>query len=129
MKVFLFLVLILLLSFYFYKKNKLLIKNGNIIFKNLNESYNLESLMRDLIKKNIDDISKIEKCYNMFGYLKIIENRPYVLISNGKIDYYSLIKSRKTIKYLNESLKSYSLKLNQVLYAIYLNDNLYIVKN
>ena len=128
MKYFFFLILIITI-FIYYKKNKILIQNDNIIFKNLSESYNLESLIHDLIKKNIDDISKIEKCYNIFGYLKVIQNRPYVLISNGKIDYYSLIKTRKTIKYLKESLDVYSLKLNQVLYAIYLNDNLYVVKN
>ena len=40
---------------------------GNIVFKNLNDRYNLNSLIKDLIKNKVDDISKIEKAYLLFG--------------------------------------------------------------
>ncbi len=121
-------IILLIFFFYRYKKNNLLIENGNIMFKNLNDNYNLEDLMRDLIKKRITDINEIDKAYSIFGNLKIIMNKPYILIANGKIDYDTLLKSKKGMKFIYKLLKDKSIKLNEVLYAIYLNDRFYVVK-
>ncbi len=126
--IYIFLLLILIFVLYENRKNNCLIENGNIIFKNLNENHNLESLMRDLLKQKIDDISKIEKAYYIFGNLKITFNKPYILIYNGKIDYDSLLKSRKSINFIYKYLNENKIKLSQVLYAIYINDSFYIVK-
>ncbi len=123
-----FIVLFLLIFYYEYKKHRYLILNGNVIFKNLSNSYNLESLMKDLIKSKIRDINDIEKAYLFLGFLRVKVNKPLVLIANGKIDYEALIKSKKGLNYIYKILKEKSLKLNEVLYAIYLNDRFYIVK-
>ena len=123
--IFLFVLTIIFLEI---KRHTYLIENGNIVFKNLNDRYNLNSLIKDLIKNKVDDISKIEKAYLLFGNLRVISNKPYVLIANGKIDFESLLKSKKSLTFINEMLKEKSLKINQVLYAIYLNDMFYIVK-
>ena len=129
MKYILFIILVLMISLYEYKKHIYLIENGNIIFKNLTEAYDLEALIKDLIKNKVYNIEDVEKAYNLFGSLKIVSKKPYILISNGKIDYENLFKTKKTIKFIYETLYKKKIKLNEVLYAIYLNDKFYIVKN
>ena len=126
--IFLIIVIILIVILSEYKKRSYLILNGNIIYRNLNSNYNLESLMRDLIKNKINDIDNIEKAYLSFGFLKIKLNKPHILVVNGKIDYEELFKSRKTVSFIYNILKEKSLKLSEVLYAIYLNDKFYVVK-
>ena len=129
MKYILFIILVLMISLYEYKKHIYLIENGNIIFKNLTEAYDLEALIKDLIKNKVYNIEDVEKAYNLFGSLKIVSKKPYILISNGKIDYENLFKTKKTIKFIYETLYKKKIKLNEVLYAIYLNDKFYVVKN
>ena len=129
MKYILFIILVLMISLYEYKKHIYLIENGNIIFKNLTEAYDLEALIKDLIKNKVYNIEDVEKAYNLFGSLKIVSKKPYILISNGKIDYENLFKTKKTIKFIYEALYKKKIKLNEVLYAIYLNDKFYVVKN
>jgi len=126
--VILIMILIILFVFYEYRTHTYLIENGSVIFKNLNDSYNLESLIKDLIKNKVTDINNIEKAYLFLGRLKIKKNKPLVIISNGKIDYEALFKSKKGINFIYKLLKEKSIKLDQVLYAIYLNERFYIVK-
>ena len=121
-------ILALLIIYIYHKTHTYIIENGNIIFKNLRNNYNLESLMKDLIKNKITDISNIERAYLFLGNLVIKENRPLVLIANGKIDYNELVKSKKCLEFIYKSLKMRKIKLKDVLYAIYLNDRFYIVK-
>ena len=121
-------ILALLIIYIYHKTHTYIIENGNIIFKNLTNNYNLESLMKDLIKNKITDISNIERAYLFLGNLVIKENRPLVLIANGKIDYNELVKSKKCLEFIYKSLKMRKIKLKDVLYAIYLNDRFYIVK-
>lgn len=121
-------ILALLIIYIYHKTHTYIIENGNIIFKNLTNNYNLESLMKDLIKNKITDISNIEKAYLFLGNLVIKENRPFILIANGKIDYNELVKSKKCLEFIYKSLKMKKIKLKDVLYAIYLNDRFYIVK-
>ena len=121
-------ILALLIIYIYHKTHTYIIENGNIIFKNLTNNYNLESLMKDLIKNKITDISNIEKAYLFFGNLVIKENRPFILIANGKIDYNELVKSKKCLEFIYKSLKMKKIKLKDVLYAIYLNYRFYIVK-
>ena len=123
------LTLVLLIIFHEYRKHVYIIQDGNIIFKNLTNSYTLESLIRDLIKNKVNDIRNIEKAYLFFGYLIIKTNRPLVLIANGKLDYEAIIKSKKSVSFIYHLLKEKSLKLSEILYAIYINDRIYIVKN
>ena len=121
-------ILALLIIYIYHKTHTYIIENGNIIFKNLTNNYNLESLMKDLIKNKITDISNIERAYLFLGNLVIKENRPFILIANGKIDYNELVKSKKCLEFIYKSLKMRKIKLKDVLYAIYLNDRFYIVK-
>ena len=121
-------ILALLIIYIYHKTHTYIIENGNIIFKNLTNNYNLESLMKDLIKNKITDISNIERAYLFLGNLVIKENRPFILIANGKIDYNELVKSKKCLEFIYKSLKMKKIKLKDVLYAIYLNDRFYIVK-
>ena len=123
------LILILIIIFIKYKKNNYLIKDGRIIFKNLSLNYNLDSLIKDLVKNKIDDINNIEKAYYLFGHLWIKNNKPFVFIFNGRIDYDSLRKAGKNAYFVIKYLKKKSIKLEDILYAIYLNNKFYIVKN
>ena len=118
-------ILALLIIYIYHKTHTYIIENGNIIFKNLTNNYNLESLMKDLIKNKITDISNIERAYLFLGNLVIKENRPFILIANGKIDYNELVKSKKCLEFIYKSLKMRKIKLKDVLYAIYLNDKKY----
>ena len=122
-------ILVFIIVLYEHKKHNYLIKNGRIIFKNLNSNYNLDSLIKDLVKKRIYDINNIEKAYYLFGRLWIKTNKPFVFIFNGRIDYEALIKAGKSSQYVMKYLKKKSIKIEEILYAIYLNDKFYIVKN
>ena len=110
-------------------KKDLLIVNGKVIFKSFNNYYTFDNLLQDLIKNNINDIKEIEKAYLKNGNLKIITSKPHVIISNGKIDEDELKKIDKNYFYIYNLLKQNKIKLEAILYGIYLKNELYIVKS
>ena len=64
MKYILFLALVILIVLKLsLLKEEYLIINGNVIFKNFNNYYNFDNLLKDLIQNNINDIKTVEKAY------------------------------------------------------------------
>lgn len=130
MKYILFIILIFLIILKLKSiKKENLVLNGKVIFKNFNKYYNFDNLINDLIKNNIYDIKLVEKAYLRNGNLKIITSKPHVVISNGEIDLDELKKINKTRFYIYNILNENKLKIEEILYAIYLNHDLYIVKS
>lgn len=130
MKYILFIILIslIILKLKLIKKENLVL-NGKVIFKNFNKYYNFDNLINDLIKNNIYDIKLVEKAYLRNGNLKVITSKPHVVISNGEIDLDELKKINKNRFYIYNVLNENKLKIEEILYAIYLNHDLYIVKS
>lgn len=130
MKYFLFLILIYLIIFKLKTiKREILILNGKVLFKNFNKFYNFDNLLNDLMKNNIYDIKIVERAYLKNGNLKVITSKPHVVISNGEIDIDELKKTNKNRFYIYNILNDNKLKIEEILYAIYLNNDLYIVKS
>ena len=130
MKYILFIILIFLIILKLKSiKKENLVLNGKVIFKNFNKYYNFDNLINDLIKNNIYDIKLVEKAYLRNGNLKVITSKPHVVISNGEIDLDELKKINKTRFYIYNILNENKLKIEEILYAIYLNHDLYIVKS
>lgn len=129
MKYILLLIALILIFKYKVFTSKTLIINGNVIFKNLNDDYNFDNLLQDLIKNNIYDLKNIEKAYLKNGKLKLVTSKPHVIISNGIIDNDELKKINKNKLYIYNVLNENKVKIEEILYAIYLNHDLYIVKN
>lgn len=130
MKYILFIILIFLIFLKLKSiKKENLVLNGKVIFKNFNKYYNFDNLINDLIKNNIYDIKLVEKAYLRNGNLKVITSKPHVVISNGEIDLDELKKINKNRFYIYNVLNENKLKIEEILYAIYLNHDLYIVKS
>ena len=122
------LILVILIIMYYVKSHKYIIENGNIVFRNFNKNYDLEKLMRDLAKNKIRCIDDIQRAYLLFGKLVVKENKPLVLIADGKLDYNALMKSKKGVEFIYRMLKNKSLNISKILYVIYLNNRFYVVK-
>lgn len=130
MKYILFLALVILIVLKLsLLKEEYLIINGNVIFKNFNNYYNFDNLLKDLIQNNINDIKTVEKAYLKNGKLKIITSKPHIVVTNGEIDYEELKKINKTSLFIHNILNENKIKIEEILYAIYLKNDLYIVKS
>lgn len=130
MKYILFLALVILIVLKFsLLKEEYLIINGNVIFKNFNNYYNFDNLLKDLIQNNINDIKTVEKAYLKNGKLKIITSKPHIVVTNGEIDHEELKKINKTSLFIHNILNENKIKIEEILYAIYLKNDLYIVKS
>ena len=126
----LILVVLLYISYKYYLKNKkTIIENNQVIFKNLNVNYGIKDLIKDLELNDINSFKEIKRAYLFNNKLKIISNKPSVIISKGKIDYNALNKTDKNIISLMKILNEKHLKLEDIFYAVYLDNNFYIVKN
>ncbi len=120
------LIMYFLLDKFYHKDEKKVIENGNIVFKFFNDSYNIENLISDLNNLKIYDITKVDKAYLKRGKLIVKTNKPHIVIYNGILDLEELKMIKKNKKFVFDLLEKKNLEINEVLYAIYLNNNLYI---
>lgn len=107
----------------------ILISNGNIDFNRLIENeVDINKLFKYLKKKKIHHIEDIKLllCFNNI-FLAFSIN-PIPIIINGKIMKYNLFKIKKSKIWLNKILLNRNLNLNEIIYAILLNNKLYIIK-
>lgn len=112
-------------------KQYVIIRNGIIDINNMvRNNIDINSLIKYLKRRRVYDIENVELLivlYNKIYFLKkIIE--PVSIIINGKIMYINLFKIRKNKEWLNSSLLKNNIKINNILYAVYLNKRLYIIK-
>lgn len=113
-----------------------IIDNGRINFKEmLKQRYNLDDLLSQLREKNIKSIEEVEYAVlETNGKLSVFlkkdnKSYPFPLILDGKVDEDTLKKINKDTKWLSNILKKEYIELNEIFYAFYTKDNLYIITN
>ncbi len=115
----------------------IIISNGKVNFKEMvKQRYNLDDLLTQLRAKKIKtiedvDFAILENSGNLSVFTKYdprIGEYPLALIMDGEIDYTTLKKINKTEKWLNEALKQKKVVKEEVFYAFYSKNSLYIIK-
>ena len=115
-----------------------IIDNGKVNFKEMiKQRYNLEDLLTQLRARNVKSIEEVEYAIlETSGKLSVFTKNannsgpyPLPLILDGKVQHMTLKKIRRKEKWLNELLESKKVKLDDVFYAFYKDNQLFIIKN
>ena len=119
-------------------KPTIIISKGRIVYKNLiNQRYSLDDLLLELRKNSISSIEDVEYALletngelSIFPYntFKIKENIPLPFIIEGIIQEDILKQINKSKIWVNSLLDSNNLDLNNVFYAIYQKNHVYVIK-
>ena len=116
----------------------MIIDNGKVNFKEMiKQRYNLEDLLTQLRARNVKSIEEVEYAIletsgKLSVFTKDANNSgpyPLPLILDGKIQKITLKKIRRKEKWLYELLDSKKVKLDDVFYAFYKDNQLFIIKN
>lgn len=112
-----------------------IINRGKINFKEmLKQRYNLDDLLTQLREKSIRSIEEVDYAIlETSGRLSVFANDdnksyPLPVILDGTIDYETLEQINKTKKWLDKILEEKGIELNNVFYAFYRNDNLFLIE-
>ena len=118
-----------------FEKNPILIvKNGQIIYKNLlSKKYNLNILTDKLKEKGYTSIEKIKYCFIEDENIYVIENNKTneeepVIIDN-KINKSALKKLNINKKTIETLLLKENIDIKDITYGIYKNNKLYIIRS
>ena len=115
-----------------------IIDSGKVNFKEMiKQRYNLEDLLTQLRARNVKSIEEVEYAIlETSGKLSVFTKNannsgpyPLPLILDGKVQHMTLKKIRRKEKWLNELLESKKVKLDDVFYAFYKDNQLFIIKN
>lgn len=116
-------------------KPSVIINRGKINFKEmLSQRYNLDDLLTQLREQSVKSIEDVDYAIlETSGKLSIFQkgsdkNYPLPVIIDGKIDEETLVQIKKDESWINKVLNDKSFKLEDVFYAFYRNNNLFIIK-
>ena len=119
-------------------KPTMIISDGKIVFKNLiSQRYSLDDLLLELRKKEISSIEDVEYAFlETNGDLSIFKYKPFKLKSNiplpfiveGVIQDDVLKEINKSEIWVNNLLKQNNIDLDNVFYAIYQKNHVYVIK-
>ncbi len=117
-------------------KISVIINRGRIDFDELeNQRYGIEDLLVELRSKGIKSIEDVDYAIlETNGKLSIFEKKddqnstyPLPVIIDGKVEEDTLIEIGETSKWLNNELEKDSLRVEDIFYAFYKNNNLFII--
>ena len=118
-------------------KPTLIINRGIINYKEmLKQRYSLDDLLLELRSNNIKDLKDVEYAVlenngklNIFKYEFLNKNsdNPFPLILDGIIQRNTLDYINKDINWLNNYLKNENLKKENIFYAFYKNNKVYVI--
>lgn len=119
-------------------KPTIIINKGKLVFKNLiSQRYSIDDLLLELRKKSIYSIEDVEYALletngelSIFKYnpLRIKNDLPLPFIVEGIIQDDVLKEIRKSRSWVLDVLKSNSIELEDVFYAIYKNKHVYVIR-
>lgn len=115
-----------------------IIKNGKINYKEMiKQKYGLDDLLEQLRERGYRNVEEIEYAIlenngtlSVFPYQKFKKTSPLPLaiIIDGNIQYDTLNELGKNKSEIDKILKNKHLKLSDIFYAFYKNNDLYIIK-
>ena len=121
-----------------HEKPSVIIKNGKLIFKEMvKQRYALDELLTELRSNSVHSIEEVEYAIlegdgnlSVFPYNKSKESTPYPmpLVLDGKINRNTLKELKKDDEWLYEILTKNKVALNDVFYAFYGKETVYIIK-
>ncbi len=113
-----------------------IINRGKVNFKEmLKQRYNLDDLLTQLREKSIRSIEEVDYAIlETSGKLSVFakghdKSYPLPLIIDGKLDEETLIQINKDKKWLNKNLEENNVNIEDVFYAFYKNNNLFLIKD
>lgn len=119
-------------------KPTIIISNGKIVYKNLiNQRYTLDDLLLELRKQGIYSIEDVEYALletngdlSVFTYntMKLKRDIPLPFIVDGVIQEDILKQLNRSKVWVNDLLKNNNLDLNNVFYAIYQKNHVYVIR-
>lgn len=116
----------------------IIIKKGIIDFKSMVEQrYSLDDLLLQLREKDVSDISEVDYAIlEINGKLSVFKKKdnnkntfPLPIIVDGKVDFDNLYSIKKSKNWLLNTLINKNIKVKDVFYSFYQNNELYIIKN
>ena len=111
-------------------KPTVIINNGKIDIKQMSKlRYSLDDLLIQLRLQGINSIDEVKYAIlENNGELSILDDYPLPLILDSVIDYSILKNINKDIDWLNKILNKKNIKLEDVFYASYTKDKIFIIK-
>ena len=102
----------------------------------IKQRYNLDDLLSQLRDKGISSLEEVDYAIlETSGKLSVFRKKdgmsgdyPLPLILDGKVEKDTLIAIKKDKLWLNRKLKDNNLKLEDIFYGFYKNNDLYIIK-
>ncbi|NLA33624.1 MAG: DUF421 domain-containing protein [Tenericutes bacterium] len=121
----------------FDEKPSVIINRGKINFPEmLKQRYNIEDLLSQLREKSIKNIEEVDYALlesngRLSVFKKDLFNKEYPLpiVIDGIIDYETLIQIRKNENWLHKELETKNIELDNIFYAFYRNNSLYIIEH
>lgn len=113
-------------------KPTILIKNGKLNFTAMSKiRYSLDDLIMQLRLQGIKSIDKVKYAIlENNGQLSIFDDNseyPMPVILDGIVDFDVLKELKKDFNWLNKLLKDKNIKLEEVFYAFYTNNKLFLI--
>ena len=111
-------------------KPTVIINDGKIDIKQMSKlRYSLDDLLIQLRLQGINSIDEVKYAIlENNGELSILDEYPLPLMLDGVVDYSILKDINKDIDWLNKILNKKNIKLEDVFYASYTNDKVFIIK-
>lgn len=114
-------------------KPSIIVKDGKINFSIMRKlRYSLDDLLSQLREKGIKSLDEVDYAIlENSGNLSVFENEidyPLPLILDGVIDYTTLREIKKTKDWLFKMLEKQNLELEEVFYAFYRKNRMFIIK-
>lgn len=119
-------------------KESVIISNGKLNFKEMKkQKYNLNDLLLQLRDKGIRTIEEVDYAIlETNGKLSVFQKQddnnnvfPLPLVLDGVIEENNLKFINKTRKWLNNELSKKKIKLDNIFYAFYKDDEIYVIEN
>lgn len=119
-------------------KESVIISNGKLNFKEMKkQKYNLNDLLLQLRDKGIRTIEEVDYAIlETNGKLSVFQKQddnnnifPLPLVLDGVIEENNLKFINKTRKWLNNELSKKKINLDNIFYAFYKDDEIYVIEN
>ena len=119
-------------------KPSLIINKGKINKTEMKKQrYSLDDLLLQLREKDVSDIREVDYAIlEINGKLSVFKKKdnnrntfPLPIIIDGKVDFYNLYSIKKSNSWLLNTLINKNIKVEDVFYSFYQNNELYIIKN
>lgn len=119
-------------------KESVIISNGKLNFSEMKkQKYNLNDLLLQLRDKGIRTIEEVDYAIlETNGKLSVFQKQddnnnvfPLPLVLDGVIEENNLKFINKTRKWLNNELSKKKIKLDNIFYAFYKDDDIYVIEN